>query len=283
MANPSERDDRQPGRHSASVALQAFRRYVTDFVNRHDFSVLPDIMDEDYTLATSGELISGRDGAYREAVAKQLSQFPGLQFTIHELAVCRNRVCVRFTEHGASLKHDSATASWPGIAIYETRGGLLVRCSIEQDYYSRRRQLEQRSPVAVDPPAIAPWDEIDQPPDPSAEAVVRDWLRGNDWKHDTAIRVDDSHATGRIDSIIEAGGVEVLTLASGGGRVGFHARETGELGSEFAATLGVAPGERVSMSFSAFVRVSDSKVVDGHVIRDRWGVFRRYSRAQRRL
>ncbi len=263
----------------APAALRVFRRYVTGFVNCHDFLVLPEIMREDYTLVTSGTVVTGRDGAYRDAVAKQLTQFPGLQFTLHELVVCGDRICARFTEHGASLRHDGARASWPSIAIYETSNGVLTRCSIEQDYYSRRRQLEGRRPVAVDPPAIAPWDEATQPPSPSAEAIVRDWLRSGEWKRNATVRVDDAHATGITGTIIEDSHVSVSTIASGGDRVGFHARETGALAGDFAQITGAVAGQPVSMHLSGLVRVQGTEVVDGHIIRDRWGLFRRLSRA----
>lgn len=260
------------------AALRVFRRYVTGFVNCHDFSVLPGIMSEDYTLVTSGTAVTGRDGPYRDAVAKQFAQFPGLQFTLHELAVCGDRVCARFTEHGASLRHDGACASWPSIAIYETSGGVLARCSIEQDYYSRRRQLEQRVPVAVDPPAIAPWDEAAQAPDPAAEAIVGNWLRSGAWKRDPAVRIDDSHVTGTVETIIESGEVDILTIASGGGRVGFHAKETGALAGDFADSAGATAGQPVTMHLSGLVHVEGGTVA-GHVIRDRWGLFRKLSRA----
>ncbi|HEY6641293.1 nuclear transport factor 2 family protein [Povalibacter sp.] len=262
----------------APAALRVFRRYVTGLVNCHDFSVLPEIMGEDYTLVTSGTVVTGRDGPYRDAVAKQFAQFPGLQFTLHELVVCGDRVCARFTEHGASLRHDGARASWPSIAIYETSNGVLTRCSIEQDYYSRRRQLEQRQAVAVDPPAIAPWDEAAQSPSSSAEAIVRDWLRSGAWKRDPAVRVDDSHATGNIETVIDTRDVEVSTIVSGGDHVGFHALEVGVLASDFAKSTGATLGQPVSMPLSGLVRLSGGRVVGGHVIRDRWGLFRKLSR-----
>lgn len=58
--------------------LAILRRYVTGFVNRHDFSEIGSIMWPDYTLHTGGRVISGRDDAYRSAVARQFQQFPGL-------------------------------------------------------------------------------------------------------------------------------------------------------------------------------------------------------------
>ena len=64
-------DDRS--RHGA---LGVFRRYVCDFVNRHDFSVLPEIMASDYTLFTAGHEIRGGTAAIGRRWPSSSSSFP---------------------------------------------------------------------------------------------------------------------------------------------------------------------------------------------------------------
>src|SRR5690554_5858809 len=204
---------------TGAAILRPFRQYVTGFVNCHDFSILPRIMHSDYRLFTSGMTIAGRDDAYQTAVARQMEQFPGLLFTLHEILVTGSHICVRFTEHGASRLHGDARAAWTSIAIYEVTDGQMASCTIEQDYFSRRRQLSGSQPVPVDPPAIAPWDEAEQLVDEAAEQVVRDWLDSGEWLDCKAVLLDDERVTGRRERIIDGGSVAIDLIASGGGRV----------------------------------------------------------------
>ena len=266
--------------------LQAFRRYVTGFVNRHDFAILPQIMRADYTLVTSGHEISGRDGPYSSAVARQMAQFPGLQFTVHDLFVSGTCIGVHFTEHGASIQHGGAAAAWPSIAIYEIRDGLLARCTIEQDYYSRRRQLADYSPVTVATPAIAPWDARALQPCPAGETLVAQWLGEQNWLTDGSVAVDDSHATGCIEPVLTGGPVTLLKIlsgrtASGDAKLAFHALQSGATAPGFAEAAGAQPGAPGSLHLSGLVVVRDGRIVSGNIIRDRWGLFRRLSNAAR--
>ncbi|MDB5422972.1 MAG: hypothetical protein JWQ29_388, partial [Phenylobacterium sp.] len=267
-------------RKSASPMIAAFRRYVTDYVNRHDFSVIAEFMTDDYTLSSSGVDVAGRDGTYRSAVARQLEQFPGLVFTPHELVHVGDRLAIRFTEHGASNRHEGRAAAWPSIAIYQLRDGRLSHCAIEQDYFSRRRQLEGGAPVTVDAPAIAPWDTPESAPNPAAEAFVRDWLGSGAFLNTAGVQVDDSHATGTIERIVEGGAVEILESLSGGDRVAFHAVQTGLLADDFATDLSPAAGQPVRIHMSGLVTVAGGQVTAGNVIRDRWGLYRRLARAR---
>lgn len=260
-----------------ATPLSLIRRYVTDYINRHDFSVLPQIMVDDYRLLTGGLTISGRDGPYRGAVAKQLAQFPGLMFTPHELLWSGDRIAVRFTEHGASQRDAGARASWPSIAIYTVRLGMLVTCEIEQDYMSRRRQLQTGIPVRVDSPAIAPWDVQEAEPDAEAEMRVKDWLGTGAFIDDEHVQVDDSRATGRVERILEHSSIHVTALMSGNGKVAFHAAQHGTISAEFARDLALAPDVEAVVHLSGLVTVGQDGRFAGNIIRDRWGLYRRLS------
>lgn len=259
--------------------LSIFRRYVTGFVNRHDFSVIGDIMWPDYTLHTGGHAISGRDDAYRSAVARQFKQFPGLVFTPHEVMVAGDCIAVRFTEHGASIKHAGRPAAWESIGIYKLRDGRLAGCAIEQDYFSRRRQLEEGPAMRVDHPAVAPWDSPPEPPNPSGEQVVRDWLGSGKLTDHASVQIDDQRATRRVASILSQTAIIITDIVSAGDRVAFHARQEGVLLNGFSDGQ---PGTPVWMHCSGMVRVRDGAVADGHVLRDRWGLYRRLTAATTR-
>lgn len=262
-------------RVSASPSIDVLRRYVTDYVNRHDFSVISDFMAEDYTLDTSGATVVGRDGPYRSAVARQLEQFPGLMFTPHELFHCGDVIGIRFTEHGASTRHEGARAGWPSIAIYRIRDGKLARCAIEQDYWSRRRQLDTGNPMPVDSPAVAPWDTVESSPNPAAEAAVEAWLASDALLATPGVQIDDALATGVTDRIVASATIETLEIVSGGDQVAFHAVQRGLLAPDFGADLDPAPRQPVVLHMSGLVTVAGAAVVRGNVIRDRWGLYRR--------
>lgn len=267
------------GRVSASPQMAVMRRYVVDFINRHDLDVLPDIMVDDYTLDTSGHVITGRDGPYRSAVAQQLKQFPGLAYTPHELFHTGDEVAIRFTEHGASNRHDGRLAAWPSIAIYSIHDGKLARCAIEQDYFSRRRQLATGEPVAIDHPAVAPWDTKASTRNPAAEVVAQAWFESQSYLAQADVQVDDSRATGRIDKILQNTACKWLRLLSGGDQVAFHVVMSGKATADFCSDFPERVGEPVRLHASGLITVRSGKVISGNIIRDRWGLYRQLARA----
>ena len=136
------------------VALM--RRYCVDYTARHDLSVCDDIMVPGYTLHMGVHHLAGRDDAYKPAAAAQFRQFPGLCLTVNEIICSGDRLALRFTEHGASVRHDGARAAWGGVGLYRWDGQRLLENYVEQDYFGRRRQLAGDGPDPVEPPAVAP-------------------------------------------------------------------------------------------------------------------------------
>lgn len=63
-----------------------------------------------------------------------------------------DRMALRFTEHGASARHDGARAAWGGVGLYRWDGQRLLGNYVEQDYFARRRQLAGDGPDPVEPP-----------------------------------------------------------------------------------------------------------------------------------
>ena len=206
------------------VALM--RRYCIDYTARHDLSVCDDIMVPGYTLHMGVHHLAGRDEAYKPAAAAQFRQFPGLCLTVNEIICSGDRLALRFTEHGASARHDGARAAWGGIGLYRWDGQRLLENYVEQDYFARRRQLAGDGPDPVEPPAVAPWDTRSVPADPAAEAVVRGWLAaGEPHRGDRRRRSPGAR-------LVAAGRTDISVLFSAGPRVAFHAVRHGPLTGE---------------------------------------------------
>ena len=85
------------------VALM--RRYCYDYTNCQDFAACDSIMVPGYTLHMGTHDLMGRDEFYKPATQKQFDQFPGLVLTINEIITNGDRLCLRFSEHGASVRH----------------------------------------------------------------------------------------------------------------------------------------------------------------------------------
>ncbi|GAA0935543.1 ester cyclase [Pseudonocardia zijingensis] len=248
------------------VALM--RRYVVDYTNRHDTSVCAELMEPDYTLRMGPHVVAGRDEQYVPAARKQFDQFPGLCLTVHEIVTNGERLAMRFSEHGASLRHGGAVASWQGIGLYRWNGTRLVANLVEQDYQARRRQLADGRPDPVAPPALAPWDTAAVPPDPAAEQVVRDWIAAG--TPGGAVRVDDGdrsvpqeEASDEVDDLFSAGSAVAFRLTRRG-------RYAGGLDGVDPALIGTSS----TLHLVGIVHVAGGRVASGQIIRDRLGMAR---------
>lgn len=246
------------------VALM--RRYCIDYTARHDLSVCEDIMVPGYTLHMGGHDLAGRDEAYKPAAAVQFRQFPGLCLTVNEIICSGDRLALRFTEHGASIRHDGARAAWGGIGLYRWDGQRLTENFVEQDYFGRRRQLAGGSPDPVELPAVAPWDAPALPADPAAEALVRAWLEAGDF---AGVTLDDGRDAHRL---IGTGSTEISDLFSAGDQVAFRAVQHGPLTGQDPRFAGEGPAW---LHLAGVVRVTGERVAGGRVIRDRLGLLRR--------
>jgi len=246
------------------VALM--RRYCIDYTARHDLRVCDDIMDPGYALHMGTHDLAGRDEFYKPAAAAQFRQFPGLCLTVSEIICSGDRLALRFTEHGASARHDGALAAWAGIGLYRCDGQRLLENYVEQDYLARRRQLAEGRPDPVEPPAVAPWDTRSVPGDPAAEDVVRGWLAAGDLDGVTA---DDGQPPHRLLAPVRT---EISVLFSAGPRVAFHAVQHGPLADD--APWFAGDGEAM-LHLAGVVRVQGGEIAGGRVIRDRLGLLRR--------
>jgi hypothetical protein len=263
------------------VALM--RRYVNDYTNRHDVSVCPEIMEPDYTLRMGPHVVAGRDERYVPASRKQFTQFPGLCLTVHEIVTNGDRLAMRFSEHGRSVRHGGRAAVWAGIGLYRWNGRKLVENHVEQDYLARRRQLDTGRPGAVEPPALAPWDTIALPPDPGAEAVVGEWIAAggdlaDDPAGDAAVTADDGDRT----PLLAGASAQVDDLFSAGPHVAFRLTRTGTytggLGPDAGIDDAALAGTPATLHVVGLVTVRHDRVAEGQLVRDRLGMARSISR-----
>lgn len=241
------------------VAL--IRRYVVDYTNRHDVRVCDDLMVPEYALRMGIHEVLGRDDAYKPAAQRQFDQFPGLVLTVNEVVTDGERLAMRFTEHGGSVRHGGRTAAWRGIGVYEWDADRLVRNYVEQDYLARRRQLASGLADGIDPPAVDPWGTAPEPADVAAEEVVTAWLDAGFPDRPEGVSLDDGTVAAGEPWPVDPSEVSVDILFSAGERVAFHGRHRD--GADGAV-----------LAFSGIVLVDRGAVVGGTIVSDRLGLER---------
>lgn len=259
------------------VALM--RRYVVDYTNSHDTSVCVEIMEPDYVLRMGPHVVAGRDEAYLPAARAQFAQFPGLGLTVHEIATDGTRLALRFSEHGASLRHARAAATWTGLGLYRWNGTRLTDNSVEQDYLTRRRRLATGEPGTVPAPAVAPWDVVAAPGDPAAEQTVRDWIAAG--LPGEAVTRDDG-GPGSARSVLSGATATVDDLFSAGRAVAFRLTCTGAYAGGLDDVTAAPPGTPATLHLVGLVHVAGARVVAGHLVRDRLGCARELTRRTER-
>jgi predicted ester cyclase len=215
-------------------------------------------------------VLVGRDEAYIPAARRQFTQFPGLGLTVHEIVTNGEQLAMRFSEHGAYLRH-KAVASWCGLGLYRWNGRRLTDNCVEQDYFSRRRQLATGRVDQIEPPAPAPWDTLPCPGDTAAERAVRDWI-ANGMPGD-GVRRDEGDTT----TLLAEDSSEVDELFSAGSSVAFRLSQRGR----YAGGLGGvgAVGGQATLHLVGLVDVRDGRIAGGHIVRDRLGLSRSLERA----
>lgn len=248
------------------------RSFVVDWLDRADGPTCERIMDPGYTAVVGGVSLQGRDDAYLPATLGQLSRFPGLLVTVHELFTSGERVALRFTEHGPSAERGGA-AAWAGIGIFGWDGSRLTTNVTEEDYLSRRRQLAGGVSDPVATPATAPWSARPEPADQDAEDAVRAWLASGDLAAGGRVQLDDGWTGQPTPPLLEHEDVLVDSLFSAGRSVAFHATQRGAYRG--GIDLPIQPlGATAGLRCCGMVHVDDHSHVVGHLVRDRVGLRR---------
>lgn len=255
------------GLDDGAAFLRLMKRYVVDYTNSHDQDVTWSLMEPDYLLRMGPHHVVGRDTAYRAATRKQMDQFPGLGLTVHEVWTSGERLMMRFSEHGASARHEGRRCAWGGIGLYSWNGDRLVRNFVEQDYFSRARQLASGQSNPVEGPAVAPWDTEARAPDAEDEAVVRAWLETGRLAETPGVICDDGWTGQDAGIVLDQTGLTINDLFSCGDKVGFHVVQHGTARADFADGSGA--GRAGDLYMAGIVTVRDGSVRDGRIIRNR--------------
>ena len=253
----------------SDTILPLVRRWAVDWINGHDAAATEDLMVPDYALRIGTFELATR-AAYVDATVGQLAQFPGLVLTVHEVLTNGTQAAIRFSEHGASLKHEGRAAAWTGVVLFEGDGKRLVRTWAEEDYAARRRQLGSGVPDPVGAPALAPWDTPREAADPAAEVVVRRWLEAG-LPAVNGVAWDDEELDGTGPALSSDRG-ETDVVISAGDRVAFHGRVHGVAGD--------GSGVAGSIDVAGLVRVQDGRVSSGRVVSDRLAALSSLKRAK---
>ena len=244
------------------VALM--RTYCIDYTNSHDQTLYDQIMEPDYVLHTMGFTLDGRDTAYSPAVTRVFEEFPGLGLAVHELVLNGDRLCMRFSEHGAAADHDNRLTAWRGIGLYRWNGRRLVENWVEQDYESQARQLATGVPNPLDRPHVDPWVTTQPiPENPAAVETARRFLTAGDLSAAGGeVIIDDSDTTGAIERVVDIDSVTIDDLFSAGSRVAFHITLHGPYRGGLAGVDDVKIGTAVDL------HVAGMATVDGDGVRD---------------
>ena len=257
-----------------SPSMTVLRRFAVEWLSAADATVCDEIMSPDYQVEIGGIVLDGLE-PYRLGTVGQLRQFPGLLITVHSVVNAGDRVALRFTEHGPSIKHDGRTAAWRGIGLFFMYDGRLVRNLTEEDYAGRRRQLESGVPDLVDAPAVAPWATPVGSPDATSEQAVRAWLEADHSFTAQDVEIDDGLAASK-QPLLDVHTTTVTDLFSVDTDVAFRVHQRGiPTGAEGWS------GELLTLSSVGIVRVDSDGGISGHVIRDSAGLGRAVRAAAR--
>lgn len=257
-----------------SPSARLLRGFAVDFLTCHNPAAVETIMEPDYSLSIGGHLFAGRDDSYLPATAAQLDQFPGLCVTVHDTVIGPDAVAMRFTEHGASIRHGGRLSTWGGVTLFRIRNGRLHQGWAEEDYFARKRQLASGTCDVVKAPHPAPWDAPCEAPDAAVEALASDWL-SNPANWADAARIDEISAEGpRFADLVAIEAVAVDQLFTAGSRGAFHLSCNGSYKGGFGDIDPGRSGQSVTLRLAGIFDTAQGQVSRVQVTADRLGLHR---------
>lgn len=260
--------------HFISAQAQLLRGFALDFLTCHDLTEVQRIMQPDYRLCIGSHVFEGRDRVYLPATAAQLDQFPGLCVTVHDVMLGTDAVAMRFTEHGASRKHNSRAAAWGGVTIFSIKNGRLHRGWAEEDYFARKRQLATGTCDPVKMPHPAPWDGTVEPPNEAAAGIARVWLK-HPQAFAAAENIEEICSEGpSFAQLIAVDEFHVEELFSAGERVAFRVVGHGSYTGGFTDIDRSRVGRRIALSVAGMLTARAGQVTGVQTAFDRLGLHR---------
>lgn len=249
---------------------QLLWRYSYAYTAAHDFAVSDQIMTDDYALHMGVHSLRGRREQYQPATERQYRQYPTLGFTVHRLVTNGERAALHFTEHGRSI-HGGRAAAWQGVSLYRWNGRQLTECRVEQDYYSRKHQIDTGEPLPVGSPGIDPWSAEPAAEDSTIAPCVTSWLKSGAWLSDPGPRWDDG--TGRARWM--GSGTEILDLFTAGATAAFHVYLVGRYAGGIAGAEQWV-GEPADLFVTGIVDVGEG--ITGQLVTDRRSMITRLAK-----
>jgi predicted ester cyclase len=257
-----------------SPSARLLRGFAVDFLTAHNPAAVETIMEPDYSLSIGGHFFAGRDNSYLPATAAQLEQFPGLCVTVHDTVMGPDAIAMRFTEHGASIRHDGRLSTWGGVTLFRIKNGRLHQGWAEEDYFARKRQLATGACDIVKAPHPAPWDAPCEAPDTRVEALAAGWLADLANGADTSC-IDEISAEGpRFADLVAIDTVTIDQLFSAGSRGAFHLSCSGSYTGEFEDIDPARTGEKVTLGLAGIFDIAGGQVSRVQVTADRLGLHR---------
>ncbi len=257
-----------------SQSAHLLRGFAVDFLTAHNLDAVEAIMEPDYCLSIGGHQFGGRDDGYLPVTAAQLEQFPGLCVTVHDTVIGPDAAAMRFTEHGASVRHGGRFSTWGGVTLFRIVNGRLHRGWAEEDYYARKRQLANGLCDAVKAPAPAPWDAPCEASDDAIVALASAWISNPASWTDTS-RIDEISADGpRFADLVAIEAITVNQLFSAGNRGAFHLSCTGSYSGGFEDVDPARIGKSVTLRLAGIFDVAGGQISRVQVTANRLGLHR---------
>ncbi len=259
---------------SLGPSARVLRGFAVDFLTAHDVSVVETIMEPEYALSISGHLFAGRDDGYLPVTAAQLEQFPGLCVTVHDTVIGPDAVAMRFTEHGASVRHQGRCAAWGGVTLFQLKNGRLHQGWAEEDYFARKRQLASGIGDAVKPPHPAPWDAPCAEPDAGVDLFARHWLAAPASWRDASLIDEISAEDPRFADLVAIEKIDINQLFSAGNRGAFHLTCSGRYRGGFEDIDPARLGQTATLHLAGIFDVFGGAMSHVQVTADRLGLHR---------
>ena len=255
------------------------KKYCIDYTSAHNQDVCDEIMREDYVVNISGMKLV-RDGTYKPTVTLLYQDMPGLQICVHDIITNGDRLAMRFSEHGVSLKQGKGNAAaWEGIGVYKWDGAQLTENYVEQNFLSKSQQLASGTPAPVEPPHLDPWFGTQaQPSNPQAEAIVREWLAAGDLRSTPSLLVDGAWRGDTQDTVLAYEDHRENDLFSAGNKVAFHIRQSGAYRGGLLPDDEELIGTPMKLNVVGIVEVENGQVARGRIVTDRFAAAQVLSR-----
>ncbi|MCP3976930.1 MAG: nuclear transport factor 2 family protein, partial [bacterium] len=152
--------------------IAVMHRYVEEYTNGHNIFVAREIMHPEYRFTMGGTTLNLE--AYLAMVEGALDHFTDLRLVVNEFVVGPERLAMAFTET-ASSPHHGRRAAWHGVSLYTFHpDGRLLAVIVQQDFWSRRKQLRGDAPEQV---AGATDPSVWETPVRESDARAHDALR----------------------------------------------------------------------------------------------------------